>query len=267
MTVIFGGASKGRIDRWLAVYASDLEPLGEDARALVRRRLAARRRASRPAVILGVAALVVLIATAVRTLSAGDAQLAAHDWVSWDLVAITLLEAGFLSRPFLVRRAEARIATGLSHRVARGEHVRLAVVVGRAWIVAGVGSAGLGVAWAGALLALVRGGAVTAVWVACVVGAITVGGLTLRQAMNRPAIAVDPVSLAIDERLRAEEALAVTQPLFLVWIVLPPAIFGLPGLPFWLAKTLAVCMLVVMLLFLWSNLQHRQSRLRPATPR
>ena len=106
---MFGGASEGRIDRWLAVYASDLEPLGEDARDLLRQRLLARRRASRPAVILGVVSAVVLIATAAHNLWAGDAMLAARDWVGWYLVAITLLEAGSLSRPFLVRRAEARI--------------------------------------------------------------------------------------------------------------------------------------------------------------
>jgi len=244
-----------RLDRRLATYAGDLEPLDDGTRRFLRTRLAAHRRAGRPALVLTALALLVLGSLVVGVASEDPARWQDSSTLRY-LVVIALVQGAALLRHRLVRRADARLVAAQERRVARDRHVGLVTVAGRTAVLASAASAVLGVGWAAVLLVAAPGG-LSAVWAACMASAVLTGALGLRRALDRPAVAVDAVSLAVDERMRAQEVSQLLMAPWFAWLAVFPV--G-ADLPFWARKSLSATALAVVLLTLVAGVQRSASR-------
>jgi hypothetical protein len=76
--------------------------------------------------------------------------------------------------------------------------------------------------------------------------------VAVRQAATRATVAADATSLAIDERLRSDEAFAATGPLFFLLLVFPAStIFA--NSPTWLATMWAVAAVIIAVLRVWGE--------------
>ncbi len=133
--------------------------------------------------------------------------------VAFGLVQIAFVEA--------CRRGVRRIAVTLPHRVSRPQQVSVWTVLGR------LASAAVAIAVVGhvVIVVVLLERATTADGVAYGVGIAVIAAivaLTLRQVLRRPTIAVDDTALAVDERLRATDALLALWPVYF-------AAFGLTG--------------------------------------
>ncbi len=112
----------------------------------------------------------------------------------------------------LTRRAERRIAQALPHRVSRGTAVPLRVMLGKVRTTFVVVALAVEVLMAGTWGWLMAG------WVAWAFPVLLATNcslvvLAITRAATRPTLAADPVSLAIDERLRSEDAFAAARTL------------------------------------------------------
>jgi len=250
-----GGRAGRRLDQQLATYAADLEPLDDGTRRFLRARLAAHRRAGRPTVVLTALALLVLGSLLVEV-ATEDLARWQGGWTLRYLVVIVLVQAGALLRHRSVRRADARLVAAQERRVARDQHVGLVTVAGRAAVLASAVSAVLGVGWAAVLLVAAPGG-LSVIWAACMANAVVLGALGLRRALDRPAIAVDADSLAVDERLRAREVSQVLLAPWIAWVAASPVA---TDLPFWTRKGFYASAVAVALLTLVASAQRAANR-------
>lgn len=204
-----------RTDRWLTRYGSDLPGLSEDARSLLDARLAATQRARWPLAVAAVVGVPMFVRGSINLFS--DDPDGRYAYARWFVATIVVLQVGGLAAQALARRADARIAAGLSQRVARGQYLSLADVLGRRALVASAVSLVLAVGWCATLFAAgtIRIAAAVSTWF-LLAGAA--GALGLRAAVTRPTVACDAYSLTIDERLRSQEALRPIGVLTSLWI-------------------------------------------------
>jgi hypothetical protein len=212
-----------------------------EAFGLLTRRLAARRRAAfRVAVPLCLLVTALLGLSAVEGWSAAGPSGSQRSTSDWRLVAYAVLVAGLLVVSEVQLRVDRRIGENLPQRVSRGTAVSTRMMLGRfrmAFVVTAVTvEATLGIT----ALVLQPG------WFAWsylggfifVCGFVGVG---LRRAATRATIAVDPVSLAIDERLRSNEAFATAGLLYsLMFAMLPGAITNPPLILLWFIATVVI---------------------------
>ena len=149
------------------------------------------------------------------------------------LVVIAVLAAAVGAAAELAARSDRRIGSQLGQRVSRGRQVSPAMMLGPARVAFVLTAATLHALAAVALLALHAdwlgfgylagfGGALGLVW------------LGLARAVRRPTVAVDRDSLAIDERLRAQDAFAAAQPLYGLLYAFPLSLV-IAVAPAWLA--------------------------------
>jgi hypothetical protein len=167
------------------------------------------------------------------------------------VLAIGLIAGGNLLSLELGGRAELRIARTLPVRVSRPGRLPLRTMFGRLRGVVLIIALAVEVALTAVLIEVGPG------WLARVYGAglgfaVAFVGLGIFRATIRPTIAVDDVSLAIDERLRSEDAFTPTAMLYLLLIAIPAS--GLLGtLPGWLVGLWIASTLLIQLLFTWAQ--------------
>lgn len=148
---------------------------------------------------------------------------------TWQVVAFWLTPTilltchGVLSRE-LTARFDRRIAAGLTRRVTRGAHVPIRMMLGRSRIAC---------AWSVIVLAVIagaRGLDVLSRWrwpfLAWLAATSALTALQVWRVMTRPAIASGPESLAVDERLRSNDAFQAITMLGLCMTAVSEAMVG-----------------------------------------
>lgn len=250
-----GATDVQRAQQWLD-RTGGLPAVPAVAGDLLTRRLAERRRLGRRWVLpAGAVAALLLLWTLVDTLVSGPTDHRAWQHFAYRYVGvIAVLGLARLGVLGSVARAERRLAAGLPERVSRGRQVPLREVLGPArWRYLLVA---LGLEAAGAVaLVLVDGGWLAALYVPLLVGVLVLVAVGVRLAVDRPTVAVDAVSLAVDERLRSEEVLLAVAPLSLVVFAFPPVLVAQAPAA-WLALPWGVC--GIGLAVLWAVVQARQ---------
>ena len=219
-----------RVEKWLA-NSGGLPPVAGEARELLVRRLAARHRAGWICAPLNLLAAIVL-ASAAQSLWADREDVWRQVFIGRYMGTLVLMAAANALFLTLTRQAEARIAESLPRRATRGTYISVWIVLGRpataaviaatTWLVLRVGV----MVWAGPGWLVVT----------YLVGLVASGGLAvfgLHRAATRATIAVDPMSVTIDERLRTEEALKATRLVYSLAIAASPAIMR-DSAPHWL---------------------------------
>lgn len=184
-------------------------------------RLSARRRARRRVLPLGLLAVGVLVFAAVRRDASAPTAWTVLDVLLYLAVAVLAAGMGLLGTE-LERRADRRVAASLDRRVSRGTAVPVRTMLGGVRVAFVVTAAACHLGYAAMLLNR-RSGWVS---VSFVLGMALVWGvilLAVRRSVTAATVAVDPVSLAIDERLRSEQAFAAISPLFMSAFALQPA--------------------------------------------
>jgi hypothetical protein len=186
---------------------------------LLLRRLDARRRVALRCAPFLVACLAILGWPLVESLRTGE-LVADRTYASWLTVGYALFALTIVVSERLASRAERRIGQTLTQRVSRGAPVSVPMMLGRVRMASLVVTLVLEGALAATLLAAGHGWFAKAFPLAFAVscGLVVIG---VRHAATRATIALDPVSLAIDERLRSQDAFSATLPLmFLVYVLL-----------------------------------------------
>jgi hypothetical protein len=207
-----------RAQRWIT-RTGGLVYVSPEAFALLVRRLAARRRVAWWCLPAWLLAFVVITAGTTTEPTLGTAgwtrAFAPRALAGFGVVVIAAAVSAALNA-----RADRRIGETLRHRVSRGTSVSVWTVLGPARVtyalVAFAVDASLGLA----IVALQPGWLVSTY----LSGLLAVSGFVIVgvwQAASRATLAVDPVSLAIDERLRSEDAFAATSMLTLLLLVIP----------------------------------------------
>jgi hypothetical protein len=210
-----------RTQRWLAASGVGIE-LSDQAWGLLSLRLAARSRAVLWCAPLFLAAVGSLGWAAVPTAESGTP--------AWDrrfaacfLLAIGCLAVATIVGNLLGGAAERRIAAGLPRRVSRAAAVPLRVILGGVRCIFLVTAIVLEAASAVTLL-ITHAGWLAPVYLAAVCAIDAWVAVVLRRAANRPTIALDASSLAIDERLRSLDAFSAAGPLYLLQLAFPASL-------------------------------------------
>jgi hypothetical protein len=248
-----------RARRWLG-YSGGFTYITPEAFDLLVQRLDVRRRLAwifAPPLLLVATALLWPV---VSSSSANHSQL----WQTGEFAAVVVvIVAAVLGLRLLSDQLAARvdrdIAARFAHRVTRAERVPVRVTLGRVrgvFVLAAMtlhAAMGIALIVAGeGWLALTYLAGLSAICVLVLLG--------LRHSANRPTIAIDAPSLALDERLRAEDAFASTAPLMVFVWAFPLQALG-PRLG-WLATMWFVCLTLINALWLWAQ----NSKPWPRTP-
>lgn len=205
------GRRARRAERWLRRSKGFWE-VSPAAVELLAARLEARQRGVVRWVVLPLVALLIapvwLMATVdVPDSSAGlEALRAMHRTFGWMALALAVgLSLVLLAATERVRRSELRIGAGLQPRVARAKQVPWWVMLGRGAVALCVLGVPLQIAVA---VASVAAGAGQFAWgyAAAVVVVAALAGAGVQRVTDRPTLAVDADSLAIDDRLRTEDS-------------------------------------------------------------
>jgi hypothetical protein len=211
-----------RAKRWIA-RSGGLPWLPADDVDLLVSRLALRRRGRLQAVPFLLVALGVIVSTLFA--GAGSARWA-ETFALRGLAAYALICAAQIMQGRFTARAERRLASALPNRVSRGTAVPIRMMLGPARASFVAVALVLEAALAVAVLSL-RSGWLTWTYLAGFLAACGFVAVGMRQAATRGTVALDPLSLTIDERLRSDDAFAATVPLYLLLFAFPAAaVFG-----------------------------------------
>lgn len=238
-----------RTDRWLARYGTDLGEVSAEARELLTARLALGRRAAVVAFPLLLGGVVIALSGMLLGWNTGDPHWHRPGALRY-LVGAGLMLVGVLAGQEIERRDTVRLAARLPQRVSRGVHVPVRVIFGR--VGAGYAVASLLAPWvlAVALIATDRNGSHWA-YLAGLIPACGLVALGLRRVSSRPTIAVDPVSLTIDERCRSLEASRATG--LLLFLTFAGSGLALdPSNPWWIQALGPVSVLILLVLGNWA---------------
>jgi hypothetical protein len=248
MDATYGDRDRRRTQRWLNQNRGLVVP--PEAFDLLARRLAARHRVLLWCAPLPVAVLVILGWQFAEWSRTADSVAADRTYATWSMVGYALFALFIVVNGRLASRAERRIGETLTQRVSRGTAASVPMMLGRARMSFLVVTLALEGALAATLLAVGHGWFAKAFPLAFAVscGFVVIG---VRQAASRATIALDPASLAIDERLRSRDAFSATQPLvFLVLVFTGSAKSGLR----WLDLTWGLSVVIICALGLWGEL-------------
>jgi hypothetical protein len=183
---------------------------------LLIRRLHARYRALWQCAPIFAIAVSALIGGAAATM--GDA-----DWskgvAPWSLVALGLIDVGAVVAAVLIARADHAIGRTLPNRVSRGTAVSTLTMLGRARATFVVVALAVDAALTVMTFVVQPGWIAWTFLVGCVIPALCVCA-SIRRAATRATVAVDPMSLTIDERLRSEDAFRSSGLLYLFMVSL-----------------------------------------------
>lgn len=215
-----------RAERWVG-QSGGITYVPPEAFVLLMRRLAARKRSAVQCIPLVVVAVGIFGATRLNIWSPPTLR-GGRTVADGTLAAYAVLAIATVVLNGLIDRAERQIGASLPHRVSRGTAVSIPTMLGRArmtfLICALATEAALGVA----LLSVHAGWLASTYLVAYVVAGFLVV-LGVRQEGTRPTIAMDESSLAIDERLRSEDAYSISIVLLLLLFVFPDTTAYSPG--------------------------------------
>jgi hypothetical protein len=253
-----------RIERWFK-HNGAMANVSDEAFDLLGLRLRARNRALlRCAPLFLVAAAILFWPGGYHYDEAGSPAFN-RTFATRSLIAYAVLACAALLINVLTTRANRRIAETLPRRTSRGTAVSLKLLLGTVRLT--YLAVAVGIEGALAVVLLVE----KIEWVAWIflvayVVACSLVALGVRQAATRPTVAVDPTSLAIDERMRSEEAFGALSPLFALIIAFPGGI-AQSG-PVWLSLLWFAACVPVLLLSTWAGLTRpwQSGRLTPWIP-
>jgi hypothetical protein len=211
-----------RIERWFK-GSGPMTNVSDEAFDLLGRRLAARTRAwltCSPLLVLSGAAYISLILRFPSSFDDAAEERWTKLYTSRALVAYALLAIATLVANHLTSRAEQRIGAALPRRTSRGAAVPLKMMLGRARLSILVATITIEGALAVPLFVLGYGWFAWSFLAAYLVACALVA-LGMRQASTRATVAMDPTSLAIDERLRSEDGYRATNPLTSIILAFP----------------------------------------------
>jgi hypothetical protein len=219
-----------RIERWFK-RTGPMVNVSDEAFDLLGRRLSARTRAGltcSPLVLLACAVYASALFEFPSTFSDAAQERWSKVFAGRTLITFALLAICWLLTNRLTSRAEQWIGVSLPRRTSRGSAVPLRSMLGRARMSILVATITLEAALLVPLFALGYGW--FAWWfLAAYLGALALTTLGLRQASTRATVAMDPSSLAIDERLRSDDSFRATNPLSSLIVAFPA--LGLSGGP------------------------------------
>jgi hypothetical protein len=241
-----------RTERWQNRTGRGLGYLSPEAYHLLSRRLRARRRAKWICSPVYVAAVVIVVSSVWPHRDYGNPEWERR-FVLRYLVAAALVTVGLLLAAELRRRAEQRIAGTVPRQVTRPERVP------PWWMLGGVRSvfavvAVLVEATLAVALVRVHPGRLAGEYAIGLGSACALAALGILRAARRSTLAVDDVSLAIDERLRSEDAFAATGMLYLLAITLPVStVLQSDTIPLWLGDIWLLSSVVIQGLWFWAS--------------
>jgi hypothetical protein len=182
---------------------------------------------------------------------AGDPRWSDEFATRW-FVLLVIVDLLALAAKEVNARADRALARSLAHRVTRAEAVPLRVILGRvrsAFLVSAVTlDAAIAIAISFVHAGWLGWGYPIAVLVA---GAIVAVGIARDRA--RPTIAVDPVSLAIDERQRAQDVFLNLQQLVYLPMIALPALSASAKPTLWLVPLMLGIFSVLVALSAWAG--------------
>jgi hypothetical protein len=247
MDATYGERDRRRTQRWLKHNHGLVT--SPEAFELLCRRLAARRRVALRCAPFLVAVLAIVGWPFVDSLRTGE-LVRDRTYASWLMVGYALAALIIVAIERLASHAERRIGQTLTQRVSRGAAASVPMMLGRARMSFLVVTLVLEGALAAILLAAGHGWLANVFPVAFAVscGFVVIG---VRHAATRATIALDPTSLAIDERLRSQEAFSATLPLvFLAYVFVGSDPSGLR----WLDLAWGLSAIICLALRLWGEL-------------
>jgi hypothetical protein len=218
-----------RVERWFK-FTGPMAGVSDEAFDLLGRRLTARTRARlmcSPLVVLAAAFFISILFEFPSSFDDAAQERWSKLYASRALAAYALLAIATLVANHLTSRAEQRIGAALPRRSTRGDKVSLSMMLGRARLSIVVAT----ITIEGALLVplFVLGYWFAWGFLAAYVVACALVALGVRQAATRATVAMDPTSLAIDERLRSNDSFQAANPLSLIIMAFP--VVGLQGGP------------------------------------
>jgi hypothetical protein len=255
-----------RVKRWFK-HTGDMPYVPAEAFDLLNRRLAARARSLLICSPL-LAAAVALYMPVLFTFGGADTDRWGRTFAARALPAFALLTIAFLLANRITVRAERRIGQELPSRATRATAVSLRTMLGRYRTLTLLITITVEVALMAPLLTLQTAWFAWA-YVTAFAAAVALSAFGVKQAATRPTLAMDPVSLAIDERLRSNDAYQATAPLTLL-ITAFPAVNIQHG-PGWLILVWGASGSVILLLRAFGTQNHpwqteSSNRLRPTLP-
>jgi MFS family permease len=197
-------------------------------------------------------ACVVILASASSLSSSQGTVVGDEAYAKWGLVAYVLIAIGGIVTTSVASRAERRIGRSLPHRVSRGTAVSIPSMLGRSRTAFLAAALSIESALAVTLLAVNAGWFAWAFLLAVAIGAAMIA-VGLWQASTRPTVAVDPVSLAIDERFRSSDAFHVAYPMIFLMVAFPSG--GFTHSPSWLQLVWLIAIVALCALLGWGVLR------------
>jgi hypothetical protein len=261
MDSTYSERDRRRTQRWLKQNHGLVT--SPEAFDLLLRRLVARHRIALWCSPLAVAVLAILGWQLAEWIRTADSVAADRTYAIWSMGAYALFALAIVVRDWLAGRGERHIGQTLTQRVSRGTAVSVPMMLGRARMAFLVVTLVLQGALATALLAEGQGWFAKAFPLAFAVSCAFVV-IGVRQAATRPTIALDPASLAIDERFRSQDAFSATLPLVFLVLVFTGSGAVKSGLR-WLDLAWALSAVIICALRLWAELNPPWSA--PTTPR
>jgi hypothetical protein len=240
-----------RGERWLN-HNVGYNQVSPETFGLLVHRLAARRQALLCFVPF-VAAGAVIVATTTTAIEG-----AGNDHASWArliaeraLAAFAVVLIGWAVFDIVMIRAERGLAMPLPYRMSRATAVSLREMLGTSRTTFLIAALLADAGFAAVLLSLRANGLewfyLGGFAVGC--GFVAVG---VWRAATRATVALDQVSLAIDERLRSSDAVLAVVPLYLLLLAFLPAALNVSDARSWLGPLWVVVAIVVSILYLWA---------------
>jgi hypothetical protein len=209
-------------------------------------RLRARSRALWQCAPIVALAFVVLMFGAVAGPSLGS-----ENWskgiAPWALAAIGLINIAAVVAAVLIARADRAIGRTLPNRVSRATAVSTLTMLGRPRTAFYLVAVAVDAAVTAATFVIQAGWIAWTFLIGCAI-TVSCAYAAVRRAATRATIAIDPMSLAIDERLRSQDAFAFSNLLYLFMLTLPTS----PELDYKLAQARIIGYAVLGFLWVWA---------------
>jgi hypothetical protein len=245
MTATYSDRDFQRAARWVE-RSGGLVYVPPAAFDLLILRLRARYRAMWQCAPIVALAIAVLLFGAVSGPSLGSANWS-KNLAPWALASIGLIDVAAVVATVLTARADRAIGRTLPNRVSRGTAVSTLTMLGRPRTTFFLVAVAVDVALTTTTFVIQPGWIAWTFLVGCVI-AISCVYAAVRRAATRATIAIDPMSLAIDERLRSQDAFQFSHLLYLFMLTLPSS----PELNFKLAQARIIAYAVLGILWAWA---------------
>lgn len=195
--------------RWLETEAGRPPPdtVSGVAWHLLARRIAVRKQAAR-VVSLGFGTVMVLFVAAVVLALASAVSLSFGVSASAFVAGIVAIESLAVLQDRMVMNGDRVISAGLAQHVSRGDRMSVVAALGRRRTALAALGLALSIVYMITYASLALAKSATVAWIPCLGMAVaaTMCAIRIARTATRPTIAVDDLSLAIDHRLRWNDA-------------------------------------------------------------